>query len=73
MKTSAVYAPPGYLLFGQGEALFGQIFGAAPLEARGQPFLVAEHAGHTTTFKSAISASASGVIAYVVRSRRTGA
>jgi hypothetical protein len=64
METSAVYAVPGYLLFGQGAALFGQIFDAAHLEAGGQPFLVAVHAGHTSTSKSAISASASGVIAY---------
>jgi Tol biopolymer transport system component/predicted Ser/Thr protein kinase len=64
VESSAVYAVPGYLLFGQGEALFGQIFDAAHLEAGGQPFLVAAHAGHTSTYKSAISASASGVIAY---------
>jgi eukaryotic-like serine/threonine-protein kinase len=64
IKNSAVYAAPGYLLFVDGDTLFGQRFDAVRLDALGQPFLIAEHAGATTTLKSAISTSATGVIAY---------
>jgi Tol biopolymer transport system component len=63
-NTSAVYAPGGYLLFVQGDALMGQAFDAERLEAHGRPFLVAEHAGHTSAFYSAISASPGQTIAY---------
>ena len=38
--TSAVYAPPGYLLFVDGDTLLGQAFDADRLEVNGQPFLV---------------------------------
>ena len=41
----------------EASTLFGQAFDAAHLKTSGQPFLVAEHAGRTSTFKSAISAS----------------
>jgi Tol biopolymer transport system component len=62
--TSAIYAPPGYLLFVDGDTLLGQAFDAEHLELKGQPFLVAEHVGRTTAFMSAISASRTGTIAY---------
>ena len=55
---------PGYLLFTEGGTLFGQAFDAARLKTSGEPFSVAEHAGRTSTYKSAISASATGAIAY---------
>jgi Tol biopolymer transport system component len=64
MLNSAVYAAPGYLLFGEGDALFGQAFDERRMQVSGQPFLVAEHAARTSTSKSAISASVSGTIAY---------
>ena len=64
LENSAAYVTPGYLLFGQGESLFGQIFDPTRLETRGQRFLVATNAGHTSTYKSPISASTSAVIAY---------
>ena len=62
--SSAVYAVPGYLLFVEGDTLFGQAFDADRLQTSGQPFLIAEHAGRSSGWKSAISASRTGVIAY---------
>jgi eukaryotic-like serine/threonine-protein kinase len=63
-RTTAVYAPPGYLLFVDGAALLAQAFDAERLEIKGQPFLVADHAGRNTAFMSAVSASRTGAIAY---------
>ena len=64
INNSAVYAAPGYLLFVNGDTLFGQAFDAGRLEAGGQPFPVAEHVGRSSSFKSGISASTNGTIAY---------
>jgi len=64
ISNSAVYVPPGYLLFVEGTTLFGQRFDASSLETSGPPFPIAERAGRASTFKSAISASSTGVIAY---------
>ena len=64
ISSSAVYAPPGYLLFVEGDALFGEAFDARRLETGGQPFLVAEHVGRSSAYKGAISASTTGTIAY---------
>jgi serine/threonine protein kinase len=64
VNTSAVYAPPGYLLFVDGDTLLGQDFDAERLELNGRPFLVAEHVGRTTAYMSAVSASRTGTIAY---------
>jgi Tol biopolymer transport system component len=64
VNTSAVYAPPGYLLFVEGDTLLGQDFDATHLELKGQPFLVAEHVGKNTAFMSAVSVSRTGTIAY---------
>jgi len=63
-NTSAVYARPGSLLYVEGDTLLGQDFDAERLEVKGQPFLVAEHVGRDTGFKSAVSASRTGIIAY---------
>jgi len=63
-NVSAVYAPPGYLLFVDGDALLGQAFDADRVQVSGQTFLVAEHVGHSSDFQSAISASSTGAIAY---------
>ncbi len=62
--TSAVYAPPGYVLFVDGDTLLGQAFDADRLELKGQPFFVADHVGRSTSFMSAVSASLTGTIAY---------
>src|SRR5215468_5070104 len=64
-STTALFnASPGYLLFAEGGTLFGQPFDAAKLKTDGEPFVVAQHVGRSTTFKSAISASDTGTIAY---------
>jgi Tol biopolymer transport system component len=62
--TSAVYAPPGYLLFVEGDTLRAQAFDADRLELKGQPFFVAERVGRSTSFRSGISAAMTGTIAY---------
>jgi Tol biopolymer transport system component len=64
INNSAVYASPGYLLFGEGPTLFGRPFDRAALQPSGELFPVAENAGHTSSYKSAVSTSATGVIAY---------
>ena len=64
MSSSAIYVPPGYLLFVEGDALLGLSFDAERLEVTGQRFLVAEHVGRTSGFLSAVSASRTGTIAY---------
>ena len=69
VNFSAVFAPviheqSGYLLFTDGDKLMGQAFDAAKLETKGKSFLVVEHAGHSSTFHSAVSASMAGPLAY---------
>jgi serine/threonine protein kinase len=64
VPTSAVYAPPGHLLFVDGDRLLGQVFDAERFVVTGPPFLVAEHVGRNTGFMSAVSASRTGAIAY---------
>jgi serine/threonine protein kinase/Tol biopolymer transport system component len=64
VSTNAVYADPGYVLFVDGDTLLGQRFDPARAELEGQPFLVAEHVGRDTAFMSAVSASATGTVAY---------
>ena len=70
--TSAVYAEPGYLLFVRRDTLFAQAFNAGRLELSGQPFFVAEHVGRSTSFLSAVSASAKDAIAYAALIGRKG-
>jgi serine/threonine protein kinase/Tol biopolymer transport system component len=64
LNTNAIYAPPGFLLFVDGDKLLGQAFDAKRLELQGDPFLVAEHVGRNSGFMSAVSASRTGTIAY---------
>ncbi len=64
VKNSAVYAFPGYLLFVDGDTLFGQGLDADGLQTSGERFLIAEHVGRTSAYKSAISTSRTGTIAY---------
>ena len=40
--THAVYAPPGYLIFGRGTSLLAQPFDAATLRLRGEPSVLAD-------------------------------
>jgi Tol biopolymer transport system component len=62
--TTAVYVPPGYMLFVDGDSLLAQKFDAEHLEVEGQAFLAAEHVGRSSAFMSAVSASRNGTIAY---------
>ena len=59
-----MYAPPGYLLFVDGDTLLGQAFDADRLEVSGQPFLVAEHVGRSSAFQAAISVSRTNALAF---------
>jgi serine/threonine protein kinase len=62
--TSAVYAPPGYLLFVDGDRLLGQAFDTDRLELKGQPFFVAEYVGRSSSFMSGVSTALTGAIAH---------
>jgi Tol biopolymer transport system component/predicted Ser/Thr protein kinase len=64
IDNSAVYSKPGYLLFAQSNTLFAQPFDLARLKVTDQPITIAEHVGHTSTFKSAISVSDTGTLAW---------
>jgi serine/threonine protein kinase len=64
LQTSAVYAPPGFLLFVDGDTLLGQEFDVERLATNGQPFLVADHVGRNTGYVSAVSSSLKDAIAY---------
>jgi Tol biopolymer transport system component/tRNA A-37 threonylcarbamoyl transferase component Bud32 len=64
VATSAVYVPPGYLLFVDGDTLLAQGFDVERLEVKGQPFVVAERVGRNSALMSAVSASATGTIGY---------
>jgi Tol biopolymer transport system component len=62
--SRAVYAPPGYLLWVDGNALLGQAVDADHLELSGRPFTVAEGVGRSTASESAVSVSSTGALAY---------
>jgi Tol biopolymer transport system component len=64
VQSSAVYVPPGYLLFVDGDRLLTQVFNTQRLELEGQPFVVAEQVGRNSALMSAVSASRTGAIAY---------
>jgi hypothetical protein len=72
LRTSAVYAPPGYLLFVDGSTLLGQRFNVERLELEGERLLVAEHVGLNTAYMGAVSTSRTGTIAYADTIRQSG-
>ena len=62
---SAMYAPPGYLLFVRGSALMAQPFDAGKLELNGDAFPVADQVGlNTASHVSHFTVSESGVLVY---------
>jgi len=63
-QRNAVYAPPGYLLFMDGDKLWAQAFDASRLELSGEPIAVAEGLGGASNGSEAVSASRAGVLAY---------
>jgi len=64
IDNSAIYSRPGYLLFAQTNTLFAQPFDPTGLKVTDRPILVAEHAGHASTWKSAVSVSDTGTLAW---------
>ncbi len=63
--STAIYAPPGYLLFRREATLMAQRFDATKLELSGDPFPVAEQVGFDgLSFQTLASASDNGVLAY---------
>ena len=68
--TTAVYSPPGFLLFARQATLLAQRFDPATLVLSGQPFTVADSIAINASgaYVAAFSASSTGVLAY-----RTGA
>jgi Tol biopolymer transport system component len=64
LNASAVYVPPGFMLFVERNALLGQAFDTERLELTGQRFLVAERVARSSAWLSAVSASRTGTIAF---------
>ena len=62
--SNAAYAPPGYLLYLDGDVLIAQPFNVDRLELTGQPFPLATGVGHSGTGRGAFSVSDSGTLAY---------
>ena len=60
------------MLYVDGDTLLGQVFDAAHLELRGEPFTVAEHVGRSTGFNIGASASGTGMLAYAAAVLQTG-
>lgn len=73
VKSNAVYASPGYLLFIRDRSLMAQPFDADKLQLNGQAFPIAENVGFEPTFSYGLfSASANGVLALDVGTGATG-
>jgi serine/threonine protein kinase len=70
--SSAAYAPPGYLLHLDGDALIAQPFNADRLELTGQPLTLATGVGHSSTGMGAFSVSETGTLAYAGVTFRAG-
>jgi hypothetical protein len=63
--SSAIYAPPGYLLFRRDAALMAQKFDPEKLELTGEPFRVADQVrAHALTYQTFASVSDNGVLIY---------
>ncbi len=63
--SSALYAPPGYLLFNRAGTLFAQPFDADRLELKGDAIPMAEGVQfNAATGRAAVTVSSNGVLAY---------
>ena len=62
--SSAIYAPPGYLLYVEGDTLMARRFDARRFVAGDEAVALEEGVGRTTTSFSAVSAAAGGLLAY---------
>jgi Tol biopolymer transport system component len=70
--SNAIYAPPGYLLYLDGDLLLAQALDVKRLELTGQPFAVAEGIGHSSTGLASASISSNGILAYAGSMVHTG-
>jgi eukaryotic-like serine/threonine-protein kinase len=72
VRSQAVYAAPGELLFRHGEALMAQAFDARHLRPFGTPMLIADHvAARVLDDHVAVTAADNGTLAYVSRTGST--
>lgn len=62
--SSAIYTPPGFLLYGDGDTLFAQRFDANRLALTGEAIAVEQRAGRSSTYQTAVSSSADGRLAF---------
>jgi eukaryotic-like serine/threonine-protein kinase len=70
--ASAVYAPPGYLLYVEGDAMLARSFDAKRLEVSGSAFAVQDRLGQSSSSFSPISTSRNGLMAYAAALRHPG-
>jgi serine/threonine protein kinase/Tol biopolymer transport system component len=71
--SSAVYAPPGYLLYVQGGVLVGQKFDARTLSVSGEPLPLAQHAEvNSIVYRGIVTASDNGILVYGTGSGEQG-
>ena len=72
-ETAAIYAEPGYLLFMSRNGLAAQRFDAGRLELSGEPLAIGDlpaQVGNNYTAGRALSASGTGVLAYLDAARQ---
>jgi eukaryotic-like serine/threonine-protein kinase len=63
--SSAIYAPPGYLLFIQGGVLVAQKFDLRSLSVSGEPLPLAQHAEvNAIVYRGIVAASDNGLLVY---------
>ncbi|MBM3766397.1 MAG: hypothetical protein FJW32_13495 [Acidobacteria bacterium] len=74
LKTNfnAIYAPPGYLLFVEGDILLAQRFDPGRLEVQGEKIVIASGVGKGSTSLGGVSASATGLLAHAGIMRHSG-
>jgi serine/threonine protein kinase/Tol biopolymer transport system component len=71
--SSAIYAPPGYLLFIQGGVLVAQKFDLRALSVSGEPFPLAQHAEvNAIVYRGILTASNTGLLVYGTGSGQQG-
>jgi eukaryotic-like serine/threonine-protein kinase len=69
---NTIYAPPGYLLFLDGDTVLAQPFDARKLEFSGQAAMIAEVVGHSSIGYGAVTVSNTGTLAYAGPMPRAG-
>lgn len=71
--SSAIYAPPGYLLYIQGGVLVAQQFDLRALSVSGEPLPLARHAEvNAIVYRGIVTASGSGLLLYATGSGAQG-